>query len=109
MHNFQLSATEIFSLYPLERVRELHLSGGSWSHHGTATIRRDTHDQAVPEPVFELLKLALQKCPQAEAIILERMGNTLNSKQEQLQFRQDFAHIRQITDHVSHVTEAGGK
>ncbi|MGR3274790.1 multinuclear nonheme iron-dependent oxidase [Acaryochloris marina NIES-2412] len=109
MHNFQLSATEILSLYPLERVRELHLSGGSWSQHGTATIRRDTHDQAVPEPVFELLKLALQQCPQVEVIILERMGNTLNSKQEQLQFRRDFAHIRQITDHVSYTAEARGE
>lgn len=109
MHNFQLSATDILSFYPLERVRELHLSGGSWSHHGTATIRRDTHDQAVPEAVFELLKLALQQCPQVEAIILERMGNTLNSKQEQLQFRQDFAHIRQIIDHASHVAESGGE
>lgn len=109
MHNFQLSAIEILSLYPLERVRELHLSGGSWSHHGTATIRRDTHDQAVPEPVFELLKLALQQCPQVETVILERMGNTLNSKQEQLQFRRDFAHIRQIINHVSHAAEAGGE
>ena len=45
MHNFQLSATEILSFYPLKRVRELHLSGGSWSQNGTATIRRDTHDQ----------------------------------------------------------------
>lgn len=98
MHNFQLSATEILNLYPLARVRELHLSGGSWSHHGTATIRRDTHDQAVPELVFELLKLALQRCSSVEAIILERMGNTLNSEQEQIQFRQDFTHIRQITD-----------
>lgn len=101
MYNFQLSAPEILNLYPLARVRELHLSGGSWSQHGAAKIRRDTHDHAVPEPVFELLELALQHCPPVEAIILERMGNTLNVEEEQIQFRRDFARMRQIVDHCS--------
>lgn len=109
MHNFQLSATEILNLYPLERVRELHLSGGSWSHHGTATIRRDTHDQSVPEPVFALLDLALQHCPHVEAIILERLGNTLYTEDDQIQFRLDFARMRQIRDCCSQVVKVEGK
>ena len=61
--------------------------------------------RAVPEPVFKLLELALQQCPQVEAIILERMGNTLSSEEKQIQFRQDFAHTRQIVDRLT--VEAG--
>ncbi|WP_299406645.1 DUF692 family multinuclear iron-containing protein [Acaryochloris sp. IP29b_bin.148] len=108
MHNFQLSASEILNLYPLERVRELHLSGGSWSQHGSNQIRRDTHDHAVPTAVFKLLEVALQKCPQVEAIILERLGDTLTSDREQHQFRQDFDQIRQITDRCCSAPEGGG-
>lgn len=107
MHNFQLSASEILNLYPLERVRELHLSGGSWNQHGTITIRRDTHDNAVPATVFELLEFALQHCPQVKAIMMERLGNTLTSETEQLRFRQDFAKIREITDRFLPCVEIG--
>ncbi|MGB8698592.1 MAG: DUF692 family multinuclear iron-containing protein, partial [Thermosynechococcaceae cyanobacterium] len=66
MHNFRQSAVELLARYPLNRVRELHLSGGSWTEHSEGRIRRDTHDHPVPEPVFELLAIALQQCPQVE-------------------------------------------
>ncbi|NJK30207.1 MAG: DUF692 domain-containing protein [Acaryochloris sp. SU_5_25] len=108
MHNFQLSASEILNLYPLGRVRELHLSGGSWSQSGTAKIRRDTHDHAVPEPVFDLLALALQECSHVEAIILERLGNTFTTDAEKIGFRQDFARIKEIVySHRSSLSRKG--
>ncbi len=96
MHNFQQSAVELLSRCPLKRVRELHLSGGSWSGNPDNRIRRDTHDQPVPEPVFELLAIALQQCPHVESVIFEQLGHTLNTETEQLRFRQDFARIHQI-------------
>jgi uncharacterized protein len=96
MHNFQQSAEDLLARYPLKRVRELHLSGGSWSQNPEGNIRRDTHDQAVPEPVFELLAIALQQCPQVEAIILERLGQTLTTEGDKKRFREDFARIHQI-------------
>ena len=55
--NFGLSLSELLDLYPLSRVRELHVSGGSWSPANagialprdsrTDLVRRDTHDGAV--------------------------------------------------------------
>ncbi|PZD74685.1 hypothetical protein C1752_00659 [Acaryochloris thomasi RCC1774] len=94
--NFQISATELLALYPLHRVREIHISGGSWSKGTGGQIRRDTHDQPVPEAVFELLTLALQQCLNVQFVIFERLGNTLGPASEQSQFRQDFARIQAI-------------
>jgi uncharacterized protein len=96
MHNFRQSAAELLSRYPLKRVRELHLSGGSWSENPDGRIRRDTHDRPVPEPVFELLAIALQQCPQVESVIFEQLGHTLTTNAEQLRFRENFARIRQM-------------
>ncbi|MFB9862285.1 multinuclear nonheme iron-dependent oxidase [Rufibacter immobilis] len=47
LHNFSVPFEDIIRLYPLERVREIHLSGGSWetsSVNPARQIRRDTHD-----------------------------------------------------------------
>ncbi len=96
--NFQISAEVLLGLYPLHRVRELHISGGSWSQGTRARIRRDTHDEAVPEAVFELLALVLERCPQVEAVIFERLGHSLGWIDEQFRFRLDFARIKQIVD-----------
>jgi uncharacterized protein len=99
VHNFGISAEKLLNLYPLHRVRELHISGGSWSQcdrNSSVRIRRDTHDGDVPEEVFELLAIALKKCPTVEAIVFERLGNTLDSEAKIARFRQDFYRIKQI-------------
>ena len=99
MCNFDLSAEAILESYPLARVRELHVSGGSWSEsqiENTAPIRRDTHDEAVPENLWPLLELALQKCTRVEAVIFERLGNTIQNQTQAAQFREDFRHLREI-------------
>lgn len=75
--------------------------GGSWSQGTRARIRRDTHDDAVPEAVFELLALVLERCPQVEAVIFERLGNSLGRIDEQFRFRLDFARIKQIVDRAT--------
>jgi uncharacterized protein len=100
MYNFQQSAVDLLSRYPLARVRELHISGGSWSETLDGRVRRDTHDQPVPEPVFELLTLALQQCPQVESVIFEQLGHTLTTDIEQLKFREDFDRIQHIVKTV---------
>jgi uncharacterized protein len=94
--NFQISAAELLALYPLHRVQELHISGGSWSEGTGSKIRRDTHDQPVPEAVFELLALALKQCPNVQTVIFERLGNTLAPVSARERFRQDFARIQHI-------------
>lgn len=99
--NFQIPAEELLETYPLARVRELHVSGGSWSsfeNNGkTEQIRRDTHDDKVPPEVFDLLAVAIKKCPNLETIIFEQIGSTLNAAPAAQQFRDDFRKIKQIT------------
>jgi uncharacterized protein len=100
IYNVQQSAVDLLSRYPLARVRELHISGGSWSETLDNRIRRDTHDHPVPEPVFELLTLALQQCPQVESVIFEQLGHTLTTDIERLKFREDFGRIQHIVKTV---------
>jgi uncharacterized protein len=88
------AAADLLASYPLQRVRELHVSGGSWSG-VNSQIRRDTHNGAVPEEVFDLLTLALERCPQVEVVIFERMGNTLTDESEVEGFRKDFYRIKE--------------
>jgi uncharacterized protein (UPF0276 family) len=66
---------------PLERVVEIHLSGGANSEPGWlpsgATRRLDSHDHDVPEEVWSLLERALPLCPNVKAVTLERMESTV--------------------------------
>lgn len=101
MNNFGLSAEEILETYPLDQVREIHLSGGSWSELNGKRVRRDTHDQAIPEVVFELLAIALERCPHVEVVIVERLGHTLTTEFEQRQFQAQFRRIHAIVDDPS--------
>jgi uncharacterized protein (UPF0276 family) len=92
MCNFDAPVDKLLSSYPLDLVRELHVSGGSWSDSSianTAPIRRDTHDGPVPAEVFDLVRWALDHCPHVEAVILERLGGTFAEHDDQ-RFRDDF-------------------
>lgn len=97
--NFQIDPQALLESYPLDRVREMHVSGGSWSSPPSAKgkeIRRDTHDNAVPVEVFKLVELALPQCPHVEAVIFERLGNTLLNDAEIEQYRHDFRYLKQL-------------
>ncbi len=100
--NFGVSELELLNSYPLSKVREIHLSGGSWSPSVSgkrAAVRRDTHDDGVPQEVFNLSALALKLCPNIEFVILERLGNTMFALDEQQEFRDDFESIEQILEY----------
>lgn len=93
LHNFSVPYEDLLRLYPLHRVREIHLSGGSWEDSEAEPgrkIRRDTHDEAVPEEVFRLLEYTLPKCPQVKYVVLEQLGNGLQTKASKSRFQQDF-------------------
>lgn len=98
MENFDLSVEELLSTYPLDRVREIHISGGSWSEPRDTRIRRDTHDNEVPEQVLALLPLVLGHCPNVEAVILERIGGTMLTAEQQARFRDDYRVIAKIME-----------
>ena len=99
--NFGVSEHELLNSYPLSKVRELHLSGGSWSQSESGkrvAVRRDTHDGPVPQEVFNLAALALKLCPNTEFVIYERLGYTMMEPQEQEEFRDDFETIEDILE-----------
>lgn len=99
LHNFSVPYDELLALYPLHRVREIHISGGSWEESVLVPgrqIRRDTHDGAVPDAVFQLLERTMPQCPQLRYVVLEQLGNSLHTEQSRLQFRLDFLRMEQL-------------
>lgn len=103
LQNFDVGADELLKYYPLDRVREIHISGGSWETSETQPIRdmrRDTHDNKTPQDVFDLLKFVLPKCPYLKFVFLEQMGFSLQSKESQADFQHDFDQTKKIVTEV---------
>src|SRR5690606_24476237 len=99
VHNFDIHFDDLIKYYPLEKVREIHISGGSWepaSSLPSRTIRRDTHDDAVPEVVFDFLEKTLPLCPNIKFTVLEQLGNGLKTTASHLQFQRDFHRMNEI-------------
>ena len=99
LHNFAVPYQELIDLYPLDRVREIHISGGSWEDSGLAPdqkVRRDTHDEAVPEEVFQLLERTIPRCPHLKYVVLEQLGTGLKTESSQVRFRHDFLRMEAI-------------
>ncbi|OJY27962.1 MAG: hypothetical protein BGO98_28675 [Myxococcales bacterium 68-20] len=103
IENFDIDPDELLDSFPAARIRELHVSGGSflpaWPHHPEETVRCDTHDGDVPAPVFDLLERALDRFPDVRAVILERLGGTLRTQADIDTFRRDYLRVKQIVDH----------
>ncbi len=96
---FELDPIALLETYPLGRVREIHVSGGSWcetSVDPSRPVRRDTHDGDVPVEVFEILDAALARCDRVEAVFLERLGDTLRDEADQARFREDYATMTSV-------------
>ncbi|PJJ61015.1 multinuclear nonheme iron-dependent oxidase [Hymenobacter chitinivorans] len=111
LHNFGVSYEELIQLYPLERVREIHISGGSWEESGQEPgrqVRRDTHDGAVPDEVFELLSRTLPRCPNLKFVVLEQLGNALQTEPSRAQFRRDFGRLEAMVHEHRAQAPAGG-
>lgn len=104
LQNFSLDFETLIRAYPLDRVREIHISGGSWELSDVTpqrTIRRDTHDDAVPVEVFELLKKSLPLCPNIKFVVMEQLGTALHEPQSQQQFQHDFETMQRIVNTFS--------
>ncbi len=104
MKNFNITE-DILDYYPLDSVREIHISGGSWKTSGiipSREIRRDTHDDSVPNEVFELLRSTLPKCKNLKYVVLEQLGSGLETEESRKKFQDDFYtmdHIVEIQNH----------
>lgn len=105
LHNFGISFEQLIQAYPLDKVREIHISGGSWETAATnpaRTIRRDTHDGTVPEQVFALLEQTLPLCTQVKYVVMEQLGTALKTETARLHFRKDFQRMCTIVDQYTH-------
>lgn len=98
--NFEVEMSEIIKLYPLDKVKEIHLSGGSWqeSIYGKKLIRRDTHDDEIPEAILSVLPSVLLQCKNLEYVIIERLGNTINTREKKKRFLDDFLKVKALID-----------
>jgi uncharacterized protein (UPF0276 family) len=99
LHNFSVAYETLIGLYPLDCVREIHISGGSWEESGVRPgrkVRRDTHDDAVPTEVFRLLAMTMPKCLNLKFVVLEQLGTGLRSENSKAQFRRDFQHMADL-------------
>jgi len=98
--NFGADPLALLARYPLERVRELHVAGGAWSHPRSdpqkRAFRRDTHEDLVPEDVFPIVEQAVRRCPALEVIILERTDHSLESDAAIARWQGDFMRLREI-------------
>lgn len=99
LYNFEQPAEHLLQLMPLHRVREIHISGGSWDQapgQEDRKVRRDTHDESVPAAVFELLEQAIPQCPHLKYVVLEQLGSALESQEQQHAFQEDFRTMYKI-------------
>jgi uncharacterized protein len=105
LHNFSLPFEALLKLYPLHRVREIHISGGSWEDAEAIPgkkIRRDTHDDGVPPEVFELLKQTIGLCPNLKYVVLEQLGTGLKTAASRQRYYEDFCRM----DHIVKASHA---
>lgn len=80
--NFGFDPHAYLARLDLTRVLEVHLAGGRPSDPAwlpsQRSLRLDSHDASVPEPVWRLLERVLPRCPQLRAVVLERMEGTVD-------------------------------
>lgn len=100
IRNFDLPAEALLATWPLDRVRRIHVSGGS----DREGVRRDTHDHAVPEPVLDLLAAVLPRAPACRAVFLEQMPFALETPAQQEAFRADLLKIAAVRDAAAPAT-----
>lgn len=103
-YNFGLAARDLVSAMPLERVRELHVSGGSWAAvdtpEGARPFRRDTHDGAIPEEVFALLAWTIPRCAGLEVVFVERLPGSVATSEDVARYQDDYRRVMAITTNV---------
>lgn len=101
LHNFDIAFDELIALYPLDKVREIHISGGSWQNSHIIPgrkIRRDTHDDSVPPEVFQLLEIVICRCQNLKYVVMEQLGDGLSTEESRTVFYRDFLRMESVVN-----------
>jgi len=97
--NFGVPLDEYLGAIDLDRVIEIHLSGGSESEPGWLPSRRvmrlDTHDGPVPEEVWRAFEWVRPRCPNLAGVVVERLNGTM-SPDDALLVRAEVRRAREI-------------
>lgn len=92
--NFDVPMMDLVKTYPLSRVHEIHVSGGSWSEVKGRRICRDTHDGRVPDEILAVLPQVAQLCPQLKYVLLEKLPQSFATDQDAVDFRDDYRKVQ---------------
>jgi len=87
--NYGLDPLAVMERWPLQRVVQLHIAGGSYDD----GFRRDTHDGPVPDPVWSLLPEAIARCPNLRVVVWERLRGTVDVPDALIAELQKLAHL----------------
>ena len=102
--NYGLAWAELIHHYPLDRVKIIHVSGGSVTTLGGRKFRRDTHDGPIPEDVFTMLQTVLPSVPNLEVVFFEHLGHALDTPDKisghLRDYRRVFDIVHGVTDHA---------
>ncbi len=81
--NLSFDVDDWLRCLPFDKVVSIHVSGGGHSDvgwlPGGRTVRLDSHDDDVPDAVFDLLARVAPRCPQLLGVTLERMEGSLST------------------------------
>ena len=92
--NFDLKGFEkILYALPLERLSEIHISGGSRFDFRNSNLVRDSHDGKIPKLVIKMLKFCLQNCKNLEYVIFEHIGTAMGSKELRLEVQKEYLKV----------------
>ena len=73
--NFGFEAVDVLRAIPPERIRTIHLAGGTSVHSSSGEARwLDDHLHDVPDPVYDLLEIVGESVPHPIDVVLERDG-----------------------------------
>jgi hypothetical protein len=67
--NHGYRASDYLAAIPAELVGEIHLAGHNVTSADGATLLIDTHDRPVSQPVWELFRIAVERFPDAPALV----------------------------------------
>ena len=95
--NFGFDPEAYLHRLDLDKVIEIHVSGGrdsvgAWLPSGRV-MRMDSHDDAIPEPVWALLEATLPRCKRLRGVTHERMEGTVTRAEVPL-IRDELLRIR---------------
>jgi uncharacterized protein (UPF0276 family) len=102
--NFDFDPSAYVAQLDLSRVIEIHLSGGADSAAEWLPSRRvmrlDSHDSAIPEPVWELFAQVLPSCRNLRGVTIERMEGTVGPQDVKV-LREELRRARAQLEHCA--------